>query len=302
MQRTFTKSLMKSLSDAPWAWMRFWFHPIPRSSVNPVRQLLSVLVGLLFLSSMFWVPDWLSAEGWLGLDAGKYFIGDGMPGTGSDYRWSVLYRWSAPWVATGICVVGLVASVLLFIGVAGRWAALGAWACLMMIHHRAPWLTLPSEVLASAALLYLAIDPGSFVRVKQTEAVNEESLSVLANLALRCMQVHWILWSGLSLASMFQQTPWWDGTALPILSEQGSGWLGKIPRGGYTGQILGFLVVFLQATSLLCLCNRSLRGLGILLTILLGISYFVLAGDWLMGLAISSYSLAFLPYVEPEKI
>jgi hypothetical protein len=101
---------------------------------------------------------------------------------------------------------------------------------------------------------------------------------------------------------MFQQTPWWDGTALSILSEQGSGWLGKIPRGGYTGQILGFLVVFLQATSLLCLCNRSLRGLGILLTILLGISYFVLAGDWLMGLAISSYSLAFLPYVEPEKI
>ncbi|MFM8215923.1 MAG: hypothetical protein ACKN82_14955, partial [Pirellula sp.] len=181
MQRTFTKNLRKSLSDAPRAWTRFWFHPVAKSSANPVRQLLSLLVGLLSLISMFWVPEWLSADGWLGLDAGRYFIGDGMPGTGSDYRWSLLFRWSTPSVATGICVIGLVASVLMFTGVAGRWAVLGAWACLITIHHRAPWLTLPSEVLASAALLYLAIEPGSVLRIKQAEAAKEESSSVFAN-------------------------------------------------------------------------------------------------------------------------
>jgi hypothetical protein len=290
------------LFDAPRAWTQFWFYPIAKSSTNPVRQSIGLLAALLFLSSMFWVPDWLSADGWLGLDAGRYFIGDGMPGTGSDYRWSLLYRWSTTWVARGICIVGLLSSVLIFVGVAGRWTTLGAWGCLMMIHHRAPWLTLPSEVLTSAALLYLAIEPGTAMRIKQLEVAKEGSSSVLANLALRCLQVHWILWSGFSLASMFQQTPWWDGTALSILSEQGLGWLGKIARGGYTGQTLGFLALLLQASSLLCLCNRSLRGLGILLTILLGIGHFVLAGDWIMGLAIFSYGLAFLPYIEPEKI
>ncbi|MFN5395024.1 MAG: hypothetical protein ACK5EO_14065 [Planctomycetota bacterium] len=302
MQRTAAQNWIKSLLAVPRAWTRFWFEPIDASCVNVVRQGVGVLVGLLFLWSWFWVPDWLSADGWLGIDAGRYFIGDGMPGTGSEYRWSLLYSLATPIVGRVICVLGLVAGVLMVLGIARRWAPIGAWACMMMIHHRAPWLTMPAEVLASAALLYLAIEPGTAMFRKQREAVRDEPSSVLANLALRCLQVHWILWAGFSLASMFQQTPWWDGTALSILSEQGSGWFGKMPRGGWFAQILGVLALLLQASSLLCLCNRSLRGLGILLTMVLGISHLLLAGDWSMGLVACCYGLAFLPYVEPEKI
>jgi hypothetical protein len=166
---------------------------------------------------------------------------------------------------------------------------------MMMVHHRAPWLTMPSELLMSAALFYLAIEPGASLLLKRSHKESADRCSVLANIALRCLQIHWVLWVGLSLASMLQQPVWWNGEALGLLSEQGSGWFGKVSRSSELGQCIGLAFLMLHPLSLLCLCNRRFRSLGVLFTILLGMGYILLTGDLLLGLVAGAYALAFVP-------
>jgi len=303
-------NVARSIGELPRIWNAFWFAPTDMSAILRVRQSFGILVALQFAWYLLWVPDWLSRDGWLDIDAGRYFIGAGMPGTGSQYRWSILYWLTSPSAAQLVCLLGLLASGLMLFGIGGRLAPLGAWTCMMMVHHRAPWLTMPSEVLASAGLLYLAIAPGlmsarsASARSASARSAceNPSTTSVLANVALRCLQVHWLLWIGWSLASMLQQTSWWDGTAIGILSEQGNTWLGKLTRTGWTSQILGFLTILLHVASGFCLCNRNLRGLGILLTAMLGIGYVLLTREALLGLTACCYAMAFVPYNGTDKI
>lgn len=297
-------SLKNSLRNPVRIWDAFWFTPASKLSLHRVCQAFAILATALLVTDLFWVDEWLADDGWFGIKAGRYFIGEGMSDTGSQYRWSILLWMDGPWIANGICLIGILASVLLFLGIAGRWAPMLAWICMMMIHHRAPWLSLSSEVLATAGLAYLSIDagrasgfwkPASFQGPTQVKSIG-------ANVALRCLQVHWILWVTMSLASMLQHSVWWNGTALEMLGEQGVSWFGRLPSGSTTGQILSVLVLMLHLAVVICLCNRLLRGVGIILTFLLGICYVLLTGDWTLGLAAVCYAMAFVPYSNPEKI
>jgi hypothetical protein len=263
--------------------------------MDRVRQFFALTIAFQFVSYLFWVPQWLSGDGWLGSQAGRYLIGQGMPDTGSQYRWSILYLLTSPLAGQAVCVIGFLASVLMFLGIGHRIAPILAWVCMMMVHHRAPWLTMPSEILMSAGLFYLAIEPGESLLLKRSHKESADRYSVLANIALRCLQIHWVLWVGLSLASMLQQSVWWNGEATGLLSEQGSGWFGKVSRSAELGQCIGLAFLMLHALSLVCLCNRRFRSLGVVFTILLGIGYILLTGDMLLGLIAGAYALAFVP-------
>jgi hypothetical protein len=263
--------------------------------MDRVRQLFALAIALQFVFYLFWVPQWLSGDGWLGSQAGRYLIGQGMPDTGSQYRWSILYWLTSPLAGQAVCVIGFLASVLMFLGIGHRGAPILAWVCMMMVHHRAPWLTMPSEVLMSAGLFYLALEPGASLLLNRSNKESADRYSVLANIGLRCLQIHWLLWVGLSLASMLQQPVWWNGEAIGLLSEQGSGWFGKVSRSAELGQCIGLAFLILHPLSLVCLCNRRFRSLGVLFTILLGMGYILLTGDLLLGLIAGAYALAFVP-------
>ena len=295
MERTEPASFAHGLKQLPETWNEFWFSPVTLGTMDRVRQLFGLTIAFQFVSYLFWVPQWLSGDGWLGSQAGRYLIGQGMPDTGSQYRWSILYWLTSPMAGQAVCVIGFLASVLMFLGIGHRSAPILAWACMMMVHHRAPWLTMPSELLMSAALFYLAIEPGASLLLKRSHKESADRCSVLANIALRCLQIHWVLWVGLSLASMLQQPVWWNGEALGLLSEQGSGWFGKVSRSSELGQCIGLAFLMLHPLSLLCLCNRRFRSLGVLFTILLGMGYILLTGDLLLGLIAGAYALAFVP-------
>lgn len=295
MERTEPASFAQGLKQLPGTWNEFWFSPVSVASMSWVRQLFALSIAFQFVSYLLWVPQWLSGDGWLGSQAGRYLIGQGMPDTGSQYRWSILYFLFSPLAGQAVCVIGFLASVLMFLGLGHRIAPILAWACMMMVHHRAPWLTMPSEILMSAGLFYLAIEPGGSLLPKPSLKGSADRYSVLANIALRCLQIHWILWVGLSLASMLQQPVWWTGEAIGLLSEQGSGWLGKITRDAGLGQCISLVFLMLHALSLVCLCNRRLRSLGVVFTILLGMGYIFLTGDLLLGLIAGAYAMAFLP-------
>lgn len=295
MERTEPASFAHGLKQLPETWNEFWFSPVTLGTMDRVRQLFGLTIAFQFVSYLFWVPQWLSGDGWLGSQAGRYLIGQGMPDTGSQYRWSILYWLTSPMAGQAVCVIGFLASVLMFLGIGHRSAPILAWACMMMVHHRAPWLTMPSELLMSAALFYLAIEPGASLLLKRSHKESADRCSVLANIALRCLQIHWVLWVGLSLASMLQQPVWWNGEALGLLSEQGSGWFGKVSRSSELGQCIGLAFLMLHPLSLVCLCNRRFRSLGVLFTILLGMGYILLTGDLLLGLIAGAYALAFVP-------
>ena len=200
--------MAESLGNLPRLWDRFWFSAIDPRAVGRVKQSFAVLAGLMFFSGLFWAPSWLAADGWFGLQAGRYFIGQGMPDTGSQYRWSVLYWLTTSGVAQALCVGGILSCLAMFLGVGGRFAPLLAWAGLIMLHHRAPWFTLSAEFLACAGLFYLIITPagpgsiGTLYWLEKPRAHPSWRASVLGNLSLRCLQIHWLLWIGMSLASM----------------------------------------------------------------------------------------------------
>jgi hypothetical protein len=295
VERTELASFAHGLKQLPETWNEFWFSPVTLGTMDRVRQLFALAIAFQFVFYLFWVPQWLSGDGWLGSQAGRYLIGQGMPDTGSQYRWSILYWLTSPLAGQAVCVIGFLASVLMFLGIGHRGAPILAWVCMMMVHHRAPWLTMPSELLMSAALFYLAIEPGASLLRKRSHKESADRCSVLANIALRCLQIHWVLWVGLSLASMLQQPVWWNGEALGLLSEQGSGWFGKVSRSSELGQCIGLAFLMLHPLSLLCLCNRRFRSLGVLFTILLGMGYILLTGDLLLGLIAGAYALAFVP-------
>jgi hypothetical protein len=295
VERTEPASFAHGLKQLPETWNEFWFSPVTLGTMDRVRQLFGLTIAFQFVSYLFWVPQWLSGDGWLGFQAGRYLIGQGMPDTGSQYRWSILYWLTSPMAGHAVCVIGFLASVLMFLGIGHRSAPILAWACMMMVHHRAPWLTMPSELLMSAGLFYLAIEPGASLLLKRSHKESADRCSVLANIALRCLQIHWVLWVGMSLASMLQQPVWWNGEAIGLLSEQGSGWFGKVSRSAELGQCIGLAFLILHALSLVCLCNRRFRSLGVIFTILLGMGYILLTGDLLLGLIAGAYALAFVP-------
>jgi hypothetical protein len=295
VERTEPASFAHGLKQLPETWNEFWFSPVTLGTMDRVRQLFGLTIAFQFVFYLFWVPQWLSGDGWLGSQAGRYLIGQGMPDTGSQYRWSILYWLTSPLAGQAVCVIGFLASVLMFLGIGHRGAPILAWVCMMMVHHRAPWLTMPSEVLMSAGLFYLALEPGASLLLNRSNKESADRYSVLANIGLRCLQIHWLLWVGLSLASMLQQPVWWNGEAIGLLSEQGSGWFGKVSRNAELGQCIGLAFLMLHALSLVCLCNRRFRSLGVIFTILLGMGYILLTGDLLLGLIAGAYALAFVP-------
>jgi hypothetical protein len=195
------------------------------------------------------------------------------------------------------------------IGYGGRAVVLLVWGCAVMIHQRSPWLTLPAETLQIAALLYLAIEPGVnrfAVRRSVSSRVGtsgsdlsspKESFAaeygVLANLAMRCMQVHWILWLVLAATSMLQQVAWWNGTAAAVLSEQGAGMMGLVPRSSLWGQLVTLGVLVVHFSTAIFLVNRRSWGFAVISSALLAIGLVVIAGDWMMGGMVIVFLLAF---------
>ena len=301
-------------SDKPWtlefyrnmarAWDTFWFSSTLNTVNTTVRIALGLVMCLQFLLHCQWVPNWLTGNGWLNESVGRYLIGQGMEGTGSEYRWSLLYVLGSNGVTWGVCLAGLLASVLMVIGYGGRAVVLLVWVFAMMIHQRSPWLTLPAETLQIAALLYLAIEPGvnrfAASRASKTggnlgpqEEPSATEYGVLSNLAMRCMQVHWILWLVLAATSMLSQVAWWNGTAAAVLSEQGAGMMGVLTRSSLWGQLATMGLLAVHFSTAIFLVNRRSWGFAVISSALLAIGLVVIAGDWMMGGMVIVFLLAF---------
>jgi hypothetical protein len=185
-------------------------------------------------------------------------------------------------------------SIAACLGVGTRLALLIAWICLLMIHHRAPWLTMPGEFLLIAGLFYCIIDPGRVAWTLQP-GWDDRVERTGANLALRCCQVHLIIWLLFSVTSMLQYSVWWNGSAVPLLSRQISSIFGPLADSSYFGQACTLALLGLQFGAAFFLVHPRIVALGLICLALFAGAVALLAGDWLYASVLIAMGMSFLP-------
>jgi hypothetical protein len=287
------KELSQSFFELPRAWDRFWFRAVPTRRASVFRVAVGAAATIHFLSFFAWVPQWLSGDGWFDLETGRYLIGVGLADTGSQYRWSPLFVATQPAAGYVVCILGLLASIAAVLGLGARIAPLVAWLCMLTIHHRAPWLSMPGEILLTAGLFYLLIDTGrSSWTVRPGFDDSTERIS--ANLAVRCGQIHLLIWLVFSAISMFQYNVWWNGSAVSVLSEQINGLLGKISSDSSFGQFCTIVIPGMQLAGAFFLARPGAIALGLVCLATFATAVALLAGDWLYSLTLIAMGTVFI--------
>jgi hypothetical protein len=273
-------------------WDRFWFSPRMPQQLDLVRLFGGLVAAILFMNYLATANEWIGPHGWLNAETTRYLIGDGIEGTGSGYRWSLLY--GSPGFATLLAVVGVIASVLLASGIGSRVSPVVAWLTLAMFHHRTPMLVGLSEPLVASLLVYLAIDPGR-IEWKWTPGLTEERERISANIALRLVQCHFGIWMAFSWMSMLSFPSWWNGEAGWELLNQRFGTPKVTDSYQWVGQFLTHLVIGLQLGILASLFSSHWRWLGRWMAYVFVASMLLLTADAMYAAVLLVFTLAVWP-------
>lgn len=273
-------------------WDRFWFRPRTPDPLGVIRIVVGVIAFLQFVQVFASGWEWFGADGLFDSATGLHFIGDGVEGTGSEYRLSILYR-HPNWI-TPIAIAGLAASLCMILGLGARIAPAVAWVALSTLSHRAPLLVATHELLLAAALLYLVIDSGR-TQWGLKPAVSSGPPRISSNLVIRLFQCHAFIWIAFSLASMLSFPVWWNGQAAWVLIRDSHGWLTLPSDWQWVGQCVTHLVLILQAAILFCMLSPSCLWLGRWLLVAFIFSILIMTGDWMYAGILFAYSLAIWP-------
>ena len=233
--------------------------------------------------------DWYGPAGWFGPNTGRYFIGEGISGTGSAFRWSMLY--SYPALVHAVSIIGIFASLAMLLGLGSRLSPLIAWGAMGMFHHRAPFLTLLHEPLLNASLVYLMIEPG-----RRTWTVRPGLASgtdrVSANIPIRLIMIHLWIWMAFSLASMLANDIWWTGEAGSLLIQTNGGSRVFPAEWPILSQFLAHFIITLQIAFLACMLQPTWRWMSRWLIYLFALCILLLLVDWMYAATLLAMSFA----------
>jgi hypothetical protein len=273
-------------------WNATWFTPKPPESLWQVRLACGLIATLHFLAFLIFGSEWLGPNGWLNVEAGRFLIGEGVDGTGSLYRWSILYWF--PQALSMVVGVGLFASIATAAGLGARVSPFLAWFCMSTVHHRAPILTTIHEPLLVAMLAYLTIDPGRLTwTIRPGLASGQARISV--NIVLQLIRCHLWIWIAFSLSSMLAIPIWWNGEAGWLLIQENRGWLHLTEGWQWFAQLLTHAVIAMQAALLFCMIQPMCNWIGRWILYLFLLSVLLLLGDWMYASVLFAASLAVWP-------
>ena len=281
---------LKLFSD----WNRFWFREDVDVHSSTIRIGLGIASMFAFIGHILFAEAWLGSDGWLNPASGLYLVGQGVEGTGAEYRWSIFYTY--PNLLVPLSWVGAVVSGLLAASIAPRVCALVAFVLLAMLHHRAPLFMGRGDSLVLPFLLYSLLLPstgllpfakrGSVLKPPSTPWKRE-----LATLGLRLMQVHFFLWFLFSLTTMLGNEGWWTGEAVRQLLADAQGWL---PTSWATVTVAEWIthgVIQIQIAFLFCMLFPSLRVIAFGLFVLFLTAALLVIGDWQYVIILAGVSL-----------
>ncbi len=268
--------------------MANWFVPLSPKTISIIRIVCGLIAAIHFLLLLASGTTWLGPQGWLNMESGRFLIGESVPGTGSFYRWSILFWYPEAifWVAGA----GLLASLAAIAGLGSRVSTFIVWLCLGTFHHRAPLLTPLHEPLLVAMFAYLTIDPGRNSWSRPGLSSGTDRIS--SNVATQLIIFHLWIWIAFSLASMLASPLWWNGEAGWLLLKQGRGWLHLAQGWEWLGQLLTHLTIATQIAVLCCMLRTDWHWLSRWLLYLFVLCMLLQLGDWLYASVLLAASLS----------
>jgi hypothetical protein len=203
------------------AWNDFWFRPCDPTLVSLLRIGVG-LVALLHLASYSSdLVRWFGADGLLPPDTV-----DALLGGGGTYHPTYLSFANSP-TALWIChASGMVAALALTLGFFSRTSAALTALAALAITNRAPIISGQVEPVLIFMLLYLCIAPAGarlsldavlrpFLPAQPfANFAHNNEPSVLSNLSLRLMQVHFAAFYLMMALAKTYGDAWWDGAAV----------------------------------------------------------------------------------------
>ncbi|XZE35241.1 hypothetical protein SH501x_000730 [Pirellulaceae bacterium SH501] len=275
-------------------WNRFWFRTDWKIPHQAIRLGLGIAALVTFAAHILFANDWLGTEGWLNPTAGLYLVGQGIEGTGAEFRWSLFYAYPALLIPA--CWIGVAASIAIGLGLAPRVAAVVAIAILVMIHHRAPLLIGRGEPLLVPFLLYSLLLPVRGTVFPSNTKGSEQVAGPLwrcelATLGFRLMQVHFVLWILFSFTSMLGNEGWWTGEAVRQLLVDGQGWLPVSAATVTLAEYIAHVVILVQLLFLFTILHPAYRSLGFIAFFLFLAAALLVIGDWQYVIILAGLSI-----------
>lgn len=192
------------------AWNAFWFTPADPLPLAVVR----ICTGLLFTwASVVWLLDadaFFGTEGWQRPE-NVWRMND------QPWQWSWYFAARSPEMGRVLAMIGVGAGILLTLGIATPLAALVALGACISAANRAPLNVFGLDDTLGMLLVGLAVGPAaarlSIDRLLAPDAAAARP-SVLANIALRLIQIHLCVVYLFSGCGKLLGASWWEGTAL----------------------------------------------------------------------------------------
>ncbi len=227
--------------DAVRGWDRFWFSAQDPLPLCFIRVCAGLLIFYVHLTYSWDLMGYVGPDGWLGKDAADFVRRDApVWGIGSDwedqlhevgkgnYFWSVFcHVTDARWIV-GLHVFFLTMMLLMTIGLWTRYTTALSWLGAMSYVQRATITVYGLDSMMMIVLCYLLIGPSSATLSvdrwlekrrarKRGLPIPEVQPSIVANFAIRLIQVHFCIIYFASGTSKLLGPSWWSGTSLNIV-------------------------------------------------------------------------------------
>ena len=283
------------------AWNTFWFTPADPLPLAVVRICAG---GLFTWASLVWLLD---ADAFFGM-AGWLPPEDVWRMNDQPWQWS--WYFAAP-SAGGIRVlagVTLGAAILLTIGLATPLAAVVSLAGFVSAANRAPLNVFGFDDVLGMLLIALAVGPsGAVLSVDSllSRGMQRAAPSVLANVALRLIQIHLCVIYFFSGCGKLLGASWWEGTAIwgSVANVQyrtlDLTWLARHPL---VVNLITLATLFWEVSYPALVWPRLTRRLVLTMAVLVHLGIGLAMGMMEFGLAMIVANMAFVPPVVLRRV
>lgn len=308
-EKRMSRLFFARVSEIAMQWDRFWFKPTDVATLAVVRILTGLVLLYVYLTTLpicldaYGPHGWIDAEAWRELNASASQF--------PQLLWS--FEPSGQFVVLSYLAF-LFAILCMTAGFGARWAAAAVWLGHLCFSQRGFAISYGLDSIAAFLTLYLVIGPcgGAFSidswlarRRKAIERCTnpKPNFSILANISVRCIQIHICfvyLFAGLA---KLQGALWWSGLATYYAAmtpemwpvEFDLRWIGRHPELVQVLANLGVLFTLAFEISFAWLIWRPrLRPLLILSAVVLHLGIGVALGMGAFGLIMLAGCSAFI--------
>ena len=279
-------------------WNRFWFAPSSSQQLAIVRIATGLTALLYFIGFASDYARWLGPSGVLPPDSVSRLL---MEGDRVNYHHSLLNFAKTSNELMIFEGLGLVAALLLTLGVFSRVAAGLTLVILLSFVHRVPMISGLGEPILSMLLFYLCFVPSgewfsvdAWLRKRKTGA--DPAPSVFANLGTRLIQVHLAAFVFMMGMSKLSAEPWWQGDAIWYLIAQTQSRpvnLTSLRSSPFVINAWTHAIVAFEFAFPILIWNRFARPILLILGIILWLSLGIVSGHMIFAVGMIAASCAF---------